>query len=357
MDSGQPPPTLFSDGAIVAERFRIVRMLGAGGMGEVYEAEDVVLGGERIALKTLRASLAADEASRERLRKELLLARRITHPNVCRVHDVYEHHMSSSDRLLFFTMELLDGETLADRLSRETLTSTTALPIARQIGAALQAAHSVRVAHGDLKPANIILARTHTTNERAVVTDFGLARALPAGSGAISTSGVSRPWGTPAYMAPEQLISGTVTRATDIYAFGVILCELVTGQRPYTDGSPMFLALKKMRHAPKLPREDVNSLDSRWQAAIVRCLDADPDKRFAFAPDVVKALEGRPATRYWPWLTAAAIVLAGLVVLTPLRNTVVDVTTALRTSLTSSSVEGRTIAVLPFTPSRTYGRR
>ena len=238
-DSGSPLPRLFVDGVILAERFRIVRMLGAGGMGEVYEAEDMVLSRERIALKTLRASFAADEASIERLRKELLLARRITHPNVCRVHDVYEHHTPSSNRVLFFTMELLEGETLADRLSRETLTSTTALPIARQIGAALQAAHLVRVAHGDLKPANIILARSDTTRERVVVTDFGLARALPVGSGVVSTSGVSRPWGTPAYMAPEQLLSGIVTRATDIYAFGVILCELVTGQRPFTDGSPM----------------------------------------------------------------------------------------------------------------------
>src|SRR5215510_1200318 len=131
MDGDSTPLTTrtFSDGEVVVERFHIVRLLGAGGMGEVYEAEDRELRHERIALKTLPATLAASDAAIERLRDELLLARRVTHANVCRVHDVYQVRRPSGALLLILTMELLEGATLADRLVRGPLTAAVALPI------------------------------------------------------------------------------------------------------------------------------------------------------------------------------------------------------------------------------------
>jgi serine/threonine protein kinase len=238
------PGRAFSDGEIACERFGIVGLLGEGGMGEVYEAEDLVLRDERIALKTLRASLAADESAIERLTKELQLARRITHPNVCQVHDVYQHRTSSGARVLFFTMELVNGRTLADRLRRGTMPKSQVLPILTQMAAALDAAHLTNVAHGDFKPGNIMLVPSDTGPERVVVTDFGLAQWLPVGSARLSTSGDNGRWGTPAYMAPEQLFGGKVTRSTDIYALGVVLYEMVTGNQPFIPDSRWCLPLE-----------------------------------------------------------------------------------------------------------------
>jgi serine/threonine protein kinase len=208
-------------------------MLGEGGMGEVYEAEDLMLHDERVALKTLRATLAADEAAIGRLSSELRIARRITSPNVCRVHDVYQHRTTSGARILLFTMELLRGQTLADRLRGGRIRAPDALPLLRQMAAAVDAAHSVSVAHGDFKPGNVMLVVSGTGDNRVVVTDFGLARWLPAGSALLSTTVDGKQWGTPAYMAPEQLSGGGVTRATDIYALGVVLYEMVTGHQPF----------------------------------------------------------------------------------------------------------------------------
>ena len=346
MDStALPPARIFGDGDIVSERFRIVRLLGAGGMGEVYEAEDV-LGRERVALKTLRTDLSDDADAVERLRNELQLTRRITHKNVCRVHDVYQHRTASGMRLLF-TMELVDGETLAGRLLRGPLTPTTAWPILRQIAAALDAAHAAGVAHGDLKPGNVILDQSDPAGERAVVTDFGLARALPVDSG-LTPTGSTRRWGTPAYMAPEQVLRGLVTRQTDVYSFGVMLCEIVTGQRPFDSASLPWLTLDKLRQ-DALPPEVASGLHPRWQAAIIRCLDPDPARRFGSTAAVLDAIEARATRRRWPWAAAGVLLLAVLGVVTPLRDSIVQTAARFWTRMRAAPAEERTVAVLPFT--------
>jgi tetratricopeptide (TPR) repeat protein/tRNA A-37 threonylcarbamoyl transferase component Bud32/TolB-like protein len=339
------PRRAFSDGEIVFERFRIVRLLGEGGMGEVYEAADLVLHDERIALKTLRANLAADESAIERLTKELQLARRITHPNVCRVHDVYQHRSSSGARVLFFTMELLNGSTLAHRLRRGTMPKSQVLPIVTQMAAALDAAHLANVAHGDFKPGNIMLVPSDTGPERVVVTDFGLARWLPVGSALLSTSGDNGRWGTPAYMAPEQLFGGKITRSTDIYALGVVLYEMVTGNQPFTPDSPLVLALRKLRDPPRPPQVYVTDLDSRWQKVILRCLDGEPKKRFKSATEVVRALEGGQRISRW-WIPAvAALACACIFVIPPVREKVVSTSATVAAYFTGQ----RTVALLPFT--------
>jgi Tfp pilus assembly protein PilF len=338
-----------SEGEILAERFRIIGLLGKGGMGEVYEAEDLVLGDEHVALKTLPASLATDESAIERLNLELRLARRITHPNVCRVHEVFQHRSAAGARVAFFTMELLKGDTLTNRLRTGPLTTASAFAVVAQMAAAMDAAHLANVVHGDFKPGNIMLVASETGGERVVVTDFGLARWRPAGSALLSTVGGSRQWGTPAYMAPEQLFGGNVTRATDIYAFGVVLYEMVTGNHPFTADEPMMLALRKVRHAPRAPRQFVNDLDPCWEAVILRCLDANPEKRFESAIEIVNELRSRPEKMQWRLPVAAALACAGLLAIPPARQWVAETLLQIPTTLISNVGSEQTVALLPFT--------
>jgi eukaryotic-like serine/threonine-protein kinase len=343
-------PTL-SEGEILAERFRIVRLLGKGGMGEVYEAADLVLKTEHLALKTLPTGLAADEDAIGRLNRELQLARRITHPNVCRVHDVYHHRPPSGARIVFFTMELLPGETLADRLRRGPMTTADALPVATQMAAAIDAAHQADVVHGDFKPGNVMLVASGE-RERVVVTDFGLARWRPAGSTLLSTT-IGR-FGTPAYMAPELALGGGVTRATDVYAFGVVLYEMLTGHRPYPADSPLLLAVRKLRHPPRPPREYVGDLDLRWEAVILRCLDADPEKRFRSAAEAIKTLERQPRAT-WPWApVAATLVCIAVVSSPPARDWVAGMLSQISSLITGDAggeqgIAEQAVALLPFT--------
>jgi serine/threonine protein kinase len=189
-----------SEGRLLAGRWRIVRFIAAGGMGEVYEAEDATLG-ERVALKTIRGDVASDPRAVERFKREVLLARKVAHPNVCRLFE-----LGTDGGLLFFTRELLEGETLAARIAaRGRLAVDEARPIATLLCAALEAAHAAGIVHRDLKATNVILV-----GQRVVVTDFGLARALGGGaSDAGQQSSMTGAFvGTPAYMAPEQVEGG-----------------------------------------------------------------------------------------------------------------------------------------------------
>jgi tetratricopeptide (TPR) repeat protein len=284
---------VFAAGEIVAGRYRVVRFLAQGGMGEVYEVEDLELR-EPAALKTVRPDAGADVLAVERFRREIQLARKVTHPNVCRIFDVSHHRQPGSGQaIIFLTMELLTGETLAERLRRGgPMAAAEALPIARQICAALAAAHQVGIVHRDLKPGNVVLvpARTGT---RAVVTDFGLAR-LEAGHdpGALTLTTAGGLVGTPAYLAPEQLEGGEITTAVDVYALGIVLYEMATGTVPFLGNSVLATAVKRLKEAPASPRVHAPHLDTRWEAAILRCLERDPAARFASPLDVAAALAG-----------------------------------------------------------------
>jgi len=210
----------FAPGDRLARRFVIKALLGFGGMGEVYLAYDQLL--ERdVALKSIRAHLAGDEAIRRRFLQEVRNAHQVTHPNVCRIFDVFEE----SDQA-FFSMELLDGESLASRL-KSPIKASEAKRIALRLAKGLQAAHVKGIVHCDFKPTNVILNR-EAPHSRPVITDFGLARALDEG-GAASTH--SLPAGTTDYMAPELKAGGSATVLTDIYAYGKVLGELCSGHR------------------------------------------------------------------------------------------------------------------------------
>jgi len=198
---------------VLAQRYRIVNLLGRGGMGEVYRATDLLLG-QPVALKFLPPMLAHDEGAASRLRNEVKTARQVTHPNVCRVHDIGEH-----DGQLYLSMEFVDGEDLASLLRRiGRLPEDKGLEIARKLCAGLAAAHEKGVIHRDLKPANVMI----DGRGQVIITDFGLAG---------FSDGIKDIWsGTPAYMSPEQKTGREVTARSDIYSLGLVLHELFTGK-------------------------------------------------------------------------------------------------------------------------------
>ena len=297
--AGSPPrrsadEPSFAPGERIAGRYHVVRFLARGGMGEVYEVDDLELR-ERIALKTVRSEVARENIAVERFRREIQLARKVTHPNVCRIFDVSFHRSESGgDPVIFLTMELLPGETLSQRLRRTgPLPVEEALPIARQMAEGLHAAHQAGVVHRDLKPGNVMLAESRGAL-RAVVTDFGLAR-LDTGEDTpqnLTLTAAAGVVGTPAYLAPEQVEGKEITAAVDIYALGIVLYEMLTGTVPFVGDSALSTAVKRLREAPPSPRVHVPALDARWESAILRCLERDPAARPATPLEVVRAITG-----------------------------------------------------------------
>ena len=193
-------------------------------------------------------------------------------------------------------MELLNGETLADKLQRDgRLTTEEALPLARQMAAGLTAAHRAGVVHRDFKSLNVMLVKPASPEGelRAVITDFGLAKRNSEddrSSLSVSLNDAGEISGTPAYMAPEQVEGGAVTPATDVYAMGVVLFEMVTGTRPFVADTPLKTAVKRLQEPAPSPRIHLPDLDERWEAAILRCLARQPADRFASPDEAVAAL-------------------------------------------------------------------
>jgi serine/threonine protein kinase/Tol biopolymer transport system component len=280
---------VFTPGQVVAGRFRIVRLLGQGGMGEVYEAIDLELG-ESVALKTIRSEIAADGHTVSRFRKEIQLARKVTHANVCRVFDI-ERHSSPEGDIVILSMELLRGETLANRLRRlGAMSVDDAGPLVLQMIHGLTAAHRAGVIHRDFKPGNVYLERDSEGGTRVVITDFGLAwNAAGIDTGTLTETG--QIVGTLAYMAPEQLRGQEVTFATDVYALGIVMFEMVTGRRPF-QGDGIASAVRRLTEPSPSPVQFAPTLDPRWLTAIVRCLEVDPALRFTSAGEVGECLSG-----------------------------------------------------------------
>ena len=308
VDSGpfevESPVYTLKQNDILNGRFRIIELIGSGGMGEVYAAEDRELG-ERVALKTLRAEFLNDPNFLRRFRREVRLARRVGHPNVCRVHDVGHHRRDDGSEVAFLTMELLEGQTLAEYLRlKARLTTEQALPLVKGICEALAALHNAGIIHRDLKPGNVMLVGDETEGWRPVVTDFGLA--LPAVQNAGSHSEVSavgQVLGTPDYMAPEQLSGDEVGPFTDVYAMGLVVYEMVTGSKPFPAKTPIQEAVKKVSQSPRPPREFVADIDPTWEAILHRCLLKSPEQRFPSAEKLKEAFEPprglRLLTAWW----------------------------------------------------------
>jgi serine/threonine-protein kinase len=266
----------FLPGRLVSGRYRIIALLGKGGMGEVYRADDLTLG-QPVALKFLPEEAARDQGLLERFKNEVRVARRVSHPNVCRVYDVGDVEGHN-----FFTMEYVDGEDLASLLRRiGRLPEDKALDIARQLCAGLAAAHTKGVLHRDLKPANIML----DGRGQAVITDFGLAGVADQIQGAEVRSG------TPAYMAPEQLAGKEVSTRSDIYSLGLVLYEIFTGKRAFAEKSSEKTRTGSSREISR-PSTVVKDLNPVIERVILRCLETEPSARPATVLSVAAALPG-----------------------------------------------------------------
>lgn len=278
-----PGPCLVGEpvapGSVLAGRYRIKRFVAAGGMGEVYEADDQLLG-DPIAVKLLRTDLIRKPGAQARFADEIRLARRITHPNVCRVFDVG----TEGDRV-FYTMELHAGPTLKSLATeRGALTIGEVQPIVRQILAGIGAAHAVDVIHADLKPSNVLFG----TGGRVIVTDFGLA--LPCCAKLACSCGMPHLIGTPAYMAPEQVKGGTVLDGTDLFSLGVIVFELLTGELPWNGDNAFSLAHARLTGETPSMRRLRPELDATWDAVVQQCLRVDIHERPKNAAAVASAL-------------------------------------------------------------------
>ena len=292
----------FELGSVLAGRYRILELLGQGGMGAVYRARDLTLG-EDVAVKLLAPELADDPSRVDYFRNEVLLARRVTHPNVCRLHDI-----ACEDGLWFITMEFIDGESLADRLSRADRAdgSSDRAEIERiftDVASGLAAAHAVGVVHRDLKPANVLI---RADSGRAVVADFGIAIELNQ-LGAAQEVDVA---GTRGYMSPEQAAGDEIDARSDVFALGVLGHRMLTGELPAvaatrtgTVGEPT----DGPADVPATPPENSESLSN----VIARCLQTRPTERPKDAGGVLELLASPPSGRRRRWLAVSGLALAG----------------------------------------------
>ncbi len=294
----------FEPGELLDGRFRILREIAQGGMGVVYEAMDERLE-RRIAIKCAKTGF------RKRLPPEVRHAREITHPNVCKIFEIHTARTPAGE-IDFVTMEYLEGETLADRLKRGPLPEAEARAIARQLCSGLAEAHGKGVIHGDLKSNNVILTKVADGSTRSVITDFGMSRATEA---AQSTLQSGPRGGTPDYMAPELLMGEKASVASDVYALGVMLHELVSGRKPAAGAAI--------------------AVHPKWNAIVAKCLAADPKDRYANAAQIAQAFEP-PRTRRWFLMAAAAVLVA----------TITGVVTYQRATAPKEVVR---LAMLPFT--------
>lgn len=274
-EAAQP---IFSPGQVICNRYAVLRFIARGGMGEVYEVEDIELRA-RIALKTVSSTRAVSQHQLNRFRQEIQLARKVSHPNVCRVFDLGRHHDAEHGEVLFLTMELLPGRTLAAYLMEHgPQTYDQALPLVRQMVQGLAAAHHVGVVHRDFKPGNVMLVDS-PDGPVVKISDFGLA--VNPESDETASVMMSEIMGTPAYMAPEQLHHQYSTR-TDIYALGLTVFQMLTGRLPESYEAPF-----SQTSAPSTKR-----MRSRWRQAIARAIAQNPANRFATVEEFWSALSG-----------------------------------------------------------------
>jgi serine/threonine protein kinase len=252
---------------ILIDRFVIVRFIAKGGMGEVYEAADCLLQGAQVAVKTILPKIANDPDLQQRFESEVLLARRVNHSNLCPIYDIFHCHQPPPS-FLFLTMKLLTGETLAARLRRTaSISIREGLAILKQMAAGLAAIHAAGIVHGDIKPNNIMLDGAGL-DMRLCITDFGLARAY---TGETSLSGNELAAGTPDYMAPEVRRGLEPSQASDLFALGVVLHQVFTGERPLETRDKSAVVVSPRLHTSRIPSFCVK--------LITECLDRDPQRR------------------------------------------------------------------------------
>src|SRR5213594_2718339 len=284
---GFAPGARLLPGTLLGTRYEILATLGEGGMGTVYKAQDRELR-RLVALKVIRPEMASRPEILERFKREILLASQVTHKNVLRIHDLGE-----AGEIRFISMHYVEGTNLKGLLEREgPLALDNGLPLARQIGEALQAAHDAGIVHRDLKPPNILIDR----DGNAYIADFGISRSLAEGGTMTDTGAIL---GTVDYMSPEQARGETPDHRGDLYSFGVILYEMFTGSLPFRASNALSIMMKRLHEDAPSMRQARPGLPA-WLAAIVaRAMRREPEDRYQSAGDLVRDLERQRASRSW----------------------------------------------------------
>lgn len=334
----EAPPPIFSPDDVICERYRVIRFIARGGMGEVYEAEDEELH-TRIALKTISPSRASSKHQLNRFKQEIQLARKVSHPNVCRVFDLGRHRDEAHGDVLFLTMELLPGETLAAYLREHgPMSYQESLPLVRQMVAALAAAHHAGVVHRDFKPGNVMLLNL-PESPLVKVTDFGLA-VNPEADETVSAL-LSDVVGTPAYMAPEQF-HGQYSARTDIYALGLTVFQMLTGKLPEFSQTPF----------QETGGQTTKRMRSRWRQAIMRSTTANPAARFASVEEFWSAVSGEKLPGQTGWQAMVAAVRRHRLIYAAAAVAVLALVVLMWTGVVPSPLhrlpEQKHIAILPF---------
>jgi eukaryotic-like serine/threonine-protein kinase len=357
-------PTALSSGSDFGTRYRIEALLGQGGMGRVYKAYDKTLD-RTIALKVVRQGVMADNEALNRFKQELLLASKISHTNILRIHD-----MGEVGDVKFITMAYVEGPDL-----HHILQETPKLPFDRvvnfatQLAAALAAAQAENVIHRDLKPQNILVAK----DDHLYVSDFGLARSFEESAVQMTRTGAFM--GTPRYMSPEQVEGKPADLRSDLYAYGLILYEMVTGDVPFTGESTLKVMYQRIQEKPKSPKTLNPDLPNWFVQVIMRCLERDPAVRYQRADEIVLDLQGARSTvstsrgsggvtrtvqiqipefanNRWIWGVAGVIALVVLIFAIPATRHMILRGKAATTGSTVSGVppieSGRFVAVLPL---------
>ena len=342
-------------GAQFGPRYKIESVIGEGGMGKVYKAQDSDLD-RTVALKLVRQELANDPSSMQRFKQELLLASRISHRNILRIHD-----LGDVGGVKFISMAYVEGTDLHDVLTKGgRLPVERVVNIAKQLASALDAAHSEGVVHRDLKPRNVLIDHT----DHVYVSDFGLAKSLE-GEAATMMTRAGEVLGTPRYMSPEQAESKPADHRSDIYSFGVILYEMATGDAPFGGNSTLQVMYQHVTQKPKDPKLANPALPDYLAQIILKCLEKDPALRYQQAQEILRDLEaGTPPSRvvrlriaetgYPRWLLgsmAGLLLLIGAMFAIPSsRNAVLGRLHGTRGDHASNTALQRDkyVAVLPF---------
>jgi eukaryotic-like serine/threonine-protein kinase len=355
-------PTALSSGSDFGTRYRIESLLGQGGMGRVYKAYDKTLD-RTIALKVVRQGVMADTEALNRFKQELLLASKISHTNILRIHD-----MGEVGDVKFITMAFVDGPDLYHIL-RETpkLPFDRMLNFAQQLASALSAAQAEGVMHRDLKPQNILVAK----DDHLYVSDFGLARSFEESAVQMTRTGAFM--GTPRYMSPEQVEGKPADQRSDLYAYGLILYEMATGDVPFTGESTLKVMYQRIQEKPKSPKTLNPDLPNWFVQVVMRCLERDPAARYQRADEIVLDLQGAKSTvtsyrggatrtvqiqipefrdKRWIWVAAGVVALVVTVFAVPVSRHMILGKKAAGASSGVTGVppmeSGRFVAVLPL---------